>query len=465
MLAEERWAKATFGDAVLGDRRRVDRLVSVAARAAAQPTGTVTGVLKTSAEQEGAFRLLENEDVGAAAIQRAAFDATARACPRDALIYVPIDGSSLTLTDLARRRELGRVGSKPKTRGLEVMTALAVNEHGCPTGVLDQRWWAREHEPRRRDKYQSQCINNRHLERETRFWLETLTTCEDRLADNAQQSKAWYQLDRGADCWPVFQHALDHELLITIRSNHNRRLVGPDGPKGERRYLRQELERQRSMGSYEIEVPRRGLRGRRRAAITLRWCKVQISARISSNHRKIFEFNAVLARESQRRPDRISWVLLTTRAIESRDDVEAVVRGYTLRWRIEDFHRAWKRGHCNVEKTQLQGRSTIIKWATILAAVAARALHLAHVLRSAPDLPASTEFTEYEIEASFILNEKKRDQRKSLSVGDVLRLIAELGGFGNRYYGGKLPGATVIGRGLTYLAPLARGLEIQDKMR
>jgi hypothetical protein len=50
-------------------------------------------------------------------------------------------------------------------------------------------------------------------------------------------------------------------------------------------------------------------------------------------------------------------------------------------------------------------------------------------------------------------------------VGDVLRLVAELGGFGNRYYGGKLPGATVIGRGLTYLEPLARGLEAKDKMR
>lgn len=463
MQAEQSWARATFGGAQLGDRRRVERLVAMAARAAAQPSGTVTGVLKTSAEQEGAFRLLENDDVRAGAVQRAAFEATARRCPSDAIVYVPIDGSSLTLTDLARRRELGRVGSKAKTRGLEVMTALAVDEHGSPIGILDQRWWAREHPPRKRDKYQSQCINKRYLERETRFWLETLEACKERL-DQTQPCKAWYQLDRGADCWPVFQHAIEHELLITIRSNHNRRVVGPDGPKGERRYLRQELERQRSKGTYQIEVPHRGERRRRQATISLRSCKVRISARISSNHRQIFEFNAVLAQETQRRPDRISWLLLTTHPIESRADVEAVVRGYTLRWRIEDFHRAWKAGHCNVEKTQLQGRSAIIKWATILATVAARALHLAHVLRTSPDLPASTEFTEYEIEACFLLNEKKRDRRKSLTVGDVLRLIAELGGFGNRYYGGKLPGATVIGRGLNYLEPLARGLRVRDKM-
>ncbi len=78
-----------------------------------------------------------------------------------------------------------------------------------------------------------------------------------------------------------------------------------------------------------------------------------------------------MAQETQRRPDRISWVLLTTHAIDKRSQVEAVVAGYALRWRIEDFHRAWKRGHCNVESSQLHSRSALVKWATILATVAA----------------------------------------------------------------------------------------------
>jgi hypothetical protein len=464
MRNEASWARATFGDAELGDRRRVERLVLVAQRAAAQPTGTVTGVLKTSAEQEGAFRLLENDEVAATAVQRAMFGATARLCAAESRVYVSVDGSSLSLADVAERRQLGRVGSRG-TRGLEVMSALAVDNRGCPLGLLDQRWWARDHEPRKRDKYQSQCINNRHLERETRFWLETLTSSEEQLAAKAPHAQAWYQMDRGADCWPLFQHVLESGLLVTVRSNHNRRVVGPDGPAGKRRYLRQELERQRVSSRYTLEVPRKGQRGSRRANIALRACKVKISARISSNHRQIFEFNAVMVRETQRRPDRICWVLLTTHPIETRKDIEAVVRGYQLRWRIEDFHRAWKRGHCNVEKTQLRDRSTIVKWATILAAVAARALHLAHLLRTNAELPASTEFTELEIDACFILSEKVRDRRQTLSVGDVLKLIAELGGFGNRYYGGRLPGPTVIGRGLKYIQPMARGLVNMAKMR
>jgi hypothetical protein len=118
-----------------------------------------------------------------------------------------------------------------------------------------------------------------------------------------------------------------------------------------------------------------------------------------------------------------------------------------------------------VINAQLHSHGALVKWATILATVAARAQRLAQLFRSAPDLPASTEFTEYEIEACYILTKTERDRRKTLTIGDVLRLVAELGGFGNRYYGGKMPGPTILGRGLDYLAPMARGLQNMEQMR
>lgn len=462
--SEASWARETFGSAQLGDRRRVERLVAVAARVACRPKGTVTAALNTSAEQEGAFRLLENEDVSATSVQRAAFDATARGCGKARLIYVPVDQTSLSLVDRTGRRELGRVGSDAYgARGLQAMTALAVDDRGDVLGVLEQRWWARDGEKRARDAKQGQCIRGRHLERETRFWLETIQASEDRLAEN-KGNKAWYQMDRGADCWPVFEMAIENDLLVTIRATHNRRVVVPNTPRGQRQYLKQELERQRIQSRYDVVVPRKGKRPRT-ATIALRSCKVTISALVGKHRRQTFEMNAVMAREMQRRPDRISWILLTTHPVETRSQVEAVVAGYTLRWRIEDFHRAWKGGHCNVERSQLHSRSALVKWATILATVAARAQRLAQLFRSAPDLPASTEFTEHEIEACYILTETKRDGRRTPTIGDVLRLVAELGGFGNRYYGGKMPGPTILGRGLDYLEPAARILQNMGQMR
>jgi hypothetical protein len=70
---EVSWARDTFGGAQLGDRRRVERLVAVAAQVACRPKGTVTAALQTSAEQEGAFRLLESENVSAAIAVRLRF--------------------------------------------------------------------------------------------------------------------------------------------------------------------------------------------------------------------------------------------------------------------------------------------------------------------------------------------------------------------------------------------------------
>jgi Transposase DNA-binding len=62
------WASETFGAARLGDQRRTDRLVAMAARAAESPRGTVTGVFPSSAEREEVFRLLESGDVTSDAV-------------------------------------------------------------------------------------------------------------------------------------------------------------------------------------------------------------------------------------------------------------------------------------------------------------------------------------------------------------------------------------------------------------
>jgi hypothetical protein len=455
------WAERTFGHAQLGDERRVERLVAMAARAAERPAGTVPQVFNASSEREGAFRLLENDAVSPDAVCRAAFKATAEACDKSTRLYVAIDGSSLTLTDRAERRDLGRVGTSRPARGLQVMSALAIDECGAALGLLDQRWWARDHQPFRRKGKAITCKGKRYLDRETRHWLETVSDCDDRLQESAPDAEPWYLLDRGYDCWPMIQLALERKLLITIRAAHNRRLLGPDG---ERRYLWPEIKRQRVLGRYEVMVPRRG-RAPRRAQIALRACQVTINALVGSSHRETFTINVVMAEETGRRQkDRISWVLLTTHPVATRDEAHAVVRAYQLRWRIEDFHRAWKRGHCNVEQTQLHSRNAIIKWATILATVAARALRLAHLLRTTPDTPASTEFTEYEIEACYILKKQRRDRRKTVLLGELLTMIGDLGGFTGKY-SGKLPGPTVLGRGLDRVMVMATGLQNMEEMR
>lgn len=455
-LEARAWAEQTYGAAELGDVRRRARLVAMAARVAERPAGTVTEVFPRSAEREGAFRLLENPAVAAHAVAAAATGATARQCRQHSLIYVPVDGSSLTLSDRARSRQLGRIGNSCRqARGLQVMSALAVDAAGVTIGILDQQWWARDYPPKQRRGSDLKCRGNKHLERETRFWLQALVHADEQLDEHAKGVRRWYQLDRGADCWPVFKLAIERSLLISIRSAHDRRVVLPDGRVTR---LRQHLRGQPVLGHYELDIAQRPDRPARRARISVRACTVEISARIGSKRRQGFRLNVVLAQEEGSRDDRLCWTLLTTAAVDDFLQARAVIDGYTMRWRVEEFHRAWKSGLCNVEDNQLHTQATILKWATILATVAARALRLAQLVRTSPDLPASVEFTEYEIDAAFLFLKRKRDPNKQVLLREVIDLIADIGGFANKY-SGRLPGPTVIGRGLERVQALAIGLK------
>lgn len=452
------WAEETFGDARLGDPRRVARLVVMAGQAARTPAGRVTEVFQTSAAREGAFRLLENAAVSEREVAEALFRATTRQAEGERRVYVAVDGSSLTLSDRAQRRELGRVGKRWPTRGLHVMSALGVDERGTTLGLLDQRWWAWG---AKLQKPRGKCFGKKYLERETRHWLDAIESVEQRLSEHAPGAKAWYQLDRGADCWPVLKSAVEQHLLLTVRSSHDRRLADEHG---RRVYLRETLRKQPILGHYEVPLSETFEREARVARVALRACRVVILARVGGKAWRPIELNAVLAQEVGRRPDALSWILLTTAPVSTFRQAREVVRGYTLRWRVEEFHRAWKRGLCRVEDTQLQSRSAIVKWATILSGVATRALRIAQRLRSEPDIPASEEYTEYEIAATFALAKKKLDRRRKLTLGEVTDMIADIGGFAHKYSGAK-PGPTVLGRGLDRVMSIAIALRNIDEMR
>src|SRR6185369_10739664 len=79
-------------------------------------------------------------------------------------------------------------------------------------------------------------------------------------------------------------------------------------------------------------------------------------------------------------------------------------------WRIEDFHKTWKSGACNVEACQLRSAEAAMKWATIMASVAARTERLKHRSRTEATLPASVELSEHEIQSLIFFKKKIREE-------------------------------------------------------
>jgi hypothetical protein len=173
------------------------------------------------------------------------------------------------------------------------------------------------------------------------------------------------------------------------------------------------------------------------------------------------QFNCVHVREERaRRGDKpVEWWLLTTAPVTTLEEALNVARNYTTRWRVEEFHRAWKSGVCNVERSQLRSANAFMRWATIGAAVAARAERLKTTSRTTPHVSALTELTQYEIDAAIILSKTKRFvPGDALTLEEAVGLIAGIGGYTGKSSGGP-PGVRVISRALDRVLAAAAALE------
>jgi hypothetical protein len=470
MRIDQGWAEREFGDARFGDRRLTDRLVQTAGEVAAHPAGKVTVACASAASREGAFRFLENSAVLPDTLLSCVTEATIRRSPCAGTVIVPIDSTSLQITDRKRSKGLGVVGARSMAaRGFQAMTALALTSKGQPIGIVAQKKWTRVERSTRRDRDRLESGG------ESAYWVEVLEDCQHAFSFKPEV-KPWYQLDRGGDCWQVLQHAIDNGLLITIRATHDRNLAD-DLLDDNFVRLSEALEAAPIVAEKSIKVRACGkkkkhkrvgnrrrikkttpARNAGRARLSIRACRVPI---LLARDGDVVELNAVYVSERSNSDDAIRWVLLTTHPINSKKNALKVVEAYALRWRIEDFHRTWKNGLCRVEDTQLRSRSAIFKWATLLATVATRAMRLTHQARLTPDAPATSEFSPIELEALIaIRNPKKMPADGNITLALAVHWLAETGGYTGRWNGP--PGVTIIGRALNDLCVVARAFQNRD---
>lgn len=460
-MSESRdWSVAEFGGVDLGDTRRTARLVAIGAAACERPSGKVAAVFVTDREREGAYDFFESEHVSAKEIMAGIVAATIGRSLGLPFVFVAVDGTSVTVVDRAHEHDFGCVGSDNNgARGAKVIDALAVDPNGMVIGWLGLTFWARP--PKRKAP-----ARNTHArqarpleEKETRYWVETVKSACDALDERGV--RGWFQIDREGDGRDLLLALRDTGHFWTVRGNTDRSVEIEGGDVGK---LRAQLAADVAAGSYELQVTARPKRRARTARMVVRVAKVllrlrdQRTSRITKLH-----VTTVWAREEGTTPpgeDPIDWLLHTNRNVETIEDAMLVIYGYAQRWRVEECHRTWKRGECDVESMQLRSFDALQRWATILAAVATRIERLKRLSRTQPETPATLEFTALELRALKMIKFGVDRPEHEPTMAEAVSWLAEIGGYANKY-SGKPPGATVLGRGLRYLRPAARMLAIQ----
>jgi hypothetical protein len=455
------WASEQLATADFGDVRRVWRCQQMLRRVAERPAGRLTEVFTTPSELQGAYDFVR----GSVASQRlvdAFAQATLRAC-RDEWLYVVVDGSSLSLTDRAKTKDFGSIGKRAfPTRGIKVLTALAVEPNGATLGLVDQQYWAR---PRR--SRLSRFFRRATKRTETQRWVETIERAAGRV--RAAGVRPWLVIDREGDCGEVLRAAQATDSWFTVRVAQDRPLR-TSGTK--RWFLKEFMQRRPVLGRHFVAVPANSTRSARIAKLDVRFATVELDLPDhATGSRTSLRVHVVWAHERTppRGQDPLDWMLVTNRCIESYADIVQVLESYEHRWRIEDFHRSWKTGCCSVEDTQLQRREHVIRWAIMLAAVAARAERLKHLARTEPNAPATIELTEMEVAALRVVKRKYCSKRNEVvpdsmpTIETAVTWIAQYGGYTGKSSGGP-PGSRTIARGLERLLPFAQGFALAMEM-
>ena len=178
---------------------------------------------------------------------------------------------------------------------------------------------------------------------------------------------------------------------------------------------------------------RRQARTARTAVVTVHACPVvlQTPERLGKTvpHTPV---RAVLVRETKPPAGEaaIEWLLLTSLPAATFEQACAVIHDYTCRWEAEVYFRVLKSG-CAVEALQFETTERFTNCLAVYQIVAWRVLFALRLGRACPELPCDVVFSDAEWRSVYQVTQ----QRPATAVprlGEVVRWVAELGGYLNR---------------------------------
>jgi hypothetical protein len=379
------WARRMFGSCDLGDRRREERLVLVGAMLAQGPgQSLVKASGGDEAAEEGAYRLIRNRRVGAEEIAEGAYTATLRAALETEGDLVMCGDTTTLAFAHASVDGLGDLGGPEASpgSGWQVHHNLLVSVQGKQVlGLSDQEWWVRE--PKKRGK-RNKRKDLPYEEKESRKWEASVRRSAQRLGPEVMKRVVCVS-DRESDVYEYLAYQMGAGHRFVVRVGQDRALLTQgeapedESEQSQQRRLCLALSGSPELGRITVDVPQRGGRPARQAEVALRAREVELRPPPRSRGPKLasLKVNAVLVQEvdAPQGQEPLSWMLYTSEPIDTPERVAGVMGLYTLRWRVEDYHKCWKSG-TKVEDLRLQSRDNLRRMGTILAHVAVRILEL-----------------------------------------------------------------------------------------
>lgn len=258
---------------------------------------------------------------------------------------------------VAKREGYGPIGKGGN--GLILHSALAIEpEKGQSLGLLWQKLWNRvpkqnlpkNETPTQKKKRQvaarSSARKRPFEKKESYRWVEALTTVENLVS---KSTRVIHTFDREGDITEVFDklRQLQHTGVL-VRAAHNRSL----DQNSERLWAR--LKAQPISFQQNIDLRETSKRSARKAKLVVRFCPVNLRTPYRFDNRAPLLVYAVYATEIDcpEGETPLEWMLLTTEVVADAQMAATILRWYSYRWHVEEYHKILKSG-CQVERYRL----------------------------------------------------------------------------------------------------------------
>ena len=418
------WVDEEFEGLDLGDPRRDRRAKELLKRLAARPTASIPGACDGWSETIAAYRFLGNEEIEWTDVMQPHWERTAARAGQFPVVLCLADTTELNFNG----QEMEGLGplSFEAQRGMYLHPTYAVTPDREPLGVIDAWLWARE--PR-------DANGQRGGIKESVRWIEGY----ERFAEQAAllpQTRLVYVTDREGDIAALMARAdeLGQPADWLIRSQYNRNL-------GETGKLWDRVDASQALGEITFILPGRAGQKARELKQELRAQRVKLPGQAG------LTVTCVVAQEvgAPAGVTPVVWRLLTNREAPDTHAVIELIDWYRARWEIEMFFHVLKTG-CKVEALQLSHMDRVERALVLYMVVAWRIARLMRLGRTCPELDASLFFDADEIRGAYLLAKKARP-KTPVTLNQMIRLVASLGGFLGRKSDGE-PGAKTIWIGM-----------------
>ncbi len=147
---------------------------------------------------------------------------------------------------------------------------------------------------------------------------------------------------------------------------------------------------------------------------------------------------------------------MMTLPIDDAEQVREIIQYYCVRGLIEVLFRTLKSG-CRVEERRFEREERLERCLAVYVIVAWRTLYVCRLGRSCPDLDCAAVFEPSEWQSVWMAVHRQAPPKKTPRLAEMVRLIAQLGGYVNRPNREDSLGPQAVWLGLQRMRDLAWG--------